>query len=727
MDDQSEMFAPLSDGELSAGRGETTQARRAREAKAICPPADAGHGSDAAGRLFGRAPDHLWRYAMQNGTTAFYVCRWDFPDGKKAFRPLSYIEDKGWAFEAWPGQRPLYRLDEITAKPNAPIVVCEGEKAADAAARIFPQSIVTTSSGGANAAAKSDWAPLAGRRVLIWPDNDEAGAKYAREIAAILAALDCDVLIINAKALAAVNPAGGEREAAEKFDAADAVAEWVDLRALRKAAVKFAKEFDTSIMRRPDPLPLAPPLPAARPYPVAALGSILGDAASSIASKTQCAPALAAQSVLAVASLAAQRLADVRLPYGQTRPLSLFFVTIAASGDRKSTADNEALVPVRKRESNLKCDYEIQHESWRISDAAWAAQHRKIENDKGLDRLAREAELSALGRAPIEPIKPLLTAPEPTVEALAKHWHALPGALGLFSAEGGQMTGGHGFGPDHRLKTAATLSALWDGSGIRRLRAGDGITDLPGRRLSLHLMVQPDAAAAFLSEPVLRDQGLLSRLLIAAPESLAGTRLWNELMEDVGSAMDRYNAAVVDLLERPAPTANQAGNELMPRVLDMSVEARDVWIGFHDAVETGMSADGPLEGLRDVAGKAAENAARIAGVLTIIETPDASTIEAETLAAACELMSWYLNEELRLTGLHRLPEALRNANTLLEWIRAKGKVEITLRDVMRTGPNRIRTKAEAEAALAKLEDHGWLVRQGQGKGAKWVLVKGAPQ
>ena len=84
-------------------------------------------------------------------------------------------------------------------------------------------------------------------------------------------------------------------------------------------------------------------------------------------------------------------------------------------------------------------------------------------------------------------IKPLLTAPEPTVEALAKHWPVLPGALGLFSSEGGQMTGGHGFGPDHRLKTAAALSALWDGAGIRRLRAGDGITDLPGRRLALHL------------------------------------------------------------------------------------------------------------------------------------------------------------------------------------------------------------------------------------------------
>jgi Protein of unknown function (DUF3987) len=270
----------------------------------------------------------------------------------------------------------------------------------------------------------------------------------------------------------------------------------------------------------PELLPLAPPMAPARPYPVDALGPVLAGAAASVAAKCQCSPTLAAQAVLAVASLASQRLADVRMPYGQTRPLSLFQVTIAASGDRKSTADNEALRPVREHEKNLKQGYQTAHEDWRISQAAWAAQQRKVENDRNLDRPGREAELAALGNAPIEPIKPLLTAPEPTVEALAKHWPVMPGALGLFSAEGGQMTGGHGFGPDHRLKTAAALSTLWDGSGIRRLRAGDGITDLPGRRLALHLMVQPDAATAFLTDPILRDQGLLSRFLVAAPESL---------------------------------------------------------------------------------------------------------------------------------------------------------------------------------------------------------------
>ena len=308
--------------------------------------------------------------------------------------------------------------------------------------------------------------------------------------------------------------------------------------------------------RRPKPLPLAPPNREPRPCPVAALGEVLGGATESISKKCQCARALAAQATLAVASLAAQRLADVRLPYGQTRPLSLFFVTVAGSGERKSTADNEALIPVRMHEKNLKHDYGPAHETWRVSHAAWAAQHKKIEADRRLDRLSREAELSALGRAPVEPVRPLFTAPEPTVEALAKHWTSLPGSLGLFSAEGGLMTGGFGFGPEHRLKTAANLSTLWDGAGLRRFRAGDGVTDLPGRRLALHLMIQPDAAAAFLADPILRDQGILSRLLLASPASLAGERKWRE-----PSAMSRRGNAPVCRRDHDSARMSCSGGE----------------------------------------------------------------------------------------------------------------------------------------------------------------------
>jgi hypothetical protein len=136
-------------------------------------------------------------------------------------------------------------------------------------------------------------------------------------------------------------------------------------------------------MRRVEGVPLSCPVcPASRGLSVEALGEVLSGAAESIAAKCQCSPALAAQAVLAVASLAAQRLADIRLPFRQTRPLSLYFVTIAASGDRKSTADNEALIPVRMYEKNLKREYETAHSAWRVRYAAWDAERRKIENDR---------------------------------------------------------------------------------------------------------------------------------------------------------------------------------------------------------------------------------------------------------------------------------------------------------------------------------------------------------
>ncbi|MCW2283792.1 hypothetical protein M2323_001776 [Rhodoblastus acidophilus] len=475
-----------------------------------------------------------------------------------------------------------------------------------------------------------------------------------------------------------------------------------------------------------EPLPLGVPQIKARPYPISTLGEVMASAAESIARKFQCPPEMAAQSVLAVGSLAAQRLADVRLPYGQTRPLSLFFVTIAASGDRKTTVDIAALAPAREHEELLKKDYTAAFKAWKISNAAWTAQHKKIENDKVLDKEQRMEELAALGDAPVEPIKPLLTAPEPTVEALAKHWPVLPGGLGLFSAEGGQMTGGHGFSVDQRLKTAAALSQLWDGGGMRRFRAGDPLSDLRGRRLAMHMMVQPEAAATFLSEPILRDQGLLSRLCIAAPESLAGTRLWKESTEEIEAAIHRYSAVVLDLLGRPAPAENEAGNELTPRVLELDGAAKEVWIAFHDRIEKAMGKECPLETLTDVASKAAENAARIAGVLTVVENPEAQAIESKAMAAACELMLWYLLESLRLAGAYRQTPGLRNAQKLLEWIQTKRKKNVTRSEVMQYGPACIRQKAEADAALLVLEEHGWLVRDGDRKGSKWRVVDAAP-
>jgi hypothetical protein len=105
------------------------------------------------------------------------------------------------------------------------------------------------------------------------------------------------------------------------------------------------------------PRPLKRQIAAGEPYPLKALGNVLGDAASAIHEKIQAPQAICAQSVLAAATLAVQGHADIELPIGQSRPLSAFFMTIATTGERKSSCDAEALKPVNNKEETLRAAY----------------------------------------------------------------------------------------------------------------------------------------------------------------------------------------------------------------------------------------------------------------------------------------------------------------------------------------------------------------------------------
>ena len=92
---------------------------------------------------------------------------------------------------------------------------------------------------------KTDWTPLAGRQVLIWPDNDEPGARYRQDVAKELTELGCDVAIVNVAALAEID--GGARRSdfdPVGWDAADAINKWQDLNALREAIVGLSKTVD---------------------------------------------------------------------------------------------------------------------------------------------------------------------------------------------------------------------------------------------------------------------------------------------------------------------------------------------------------------------------------------------------------------------------------------------------------------------------------------------------
>lgn len=123
-----------------------------------------------------------WTYHNAADEPVGVIVRWDTPAGKD-IRPVSRTA-KGWIIEGMPEPRPLYRLPELLARTDDMVYVTEGEKAADAAASIG--LLATTSPHGSDSASKADWRPLAGREVVILPDNDDAGRGYARDVISIL-------------------------------------------------------------------------------------------------------------------------------------------------------------------------------------------------------------------------------------------------------------------------------------------------------------------------------------------------------------------------------------------------------------------------------------------------------------------------------------------------------------------------------------------------------------
>jgi putative DNA primase/helicase len=228
------MFAPLGPG---AGRAPKRAAAKDPWRPVIpipdnAPPAPTRHPRHDE-------PSGCWTYRNAAGQPLGQVWRFDPPGRRKEFTPLTYCMNaatgtREWRFKAWPAPRPLYRLDRLAQRPAAAVVVCEGEKSAEAAAELLPDHVAVTSPNGAENAHKADWRPLAGRDVTIWPDNDDKGRAYAAAVARELRGIAMSVKL-------ASTPAG----AREKWDAAKALAEgWDQARAaaLIAAALPVAED-----------------------------------------------------------------------------------------------------------------------------------------------------------------------------------------------------------------------------------------------------------------------------------------------------------------------------------------------------------------------------------------------------------------------------------------------------------------------------------------------------
>lgn len=472
---------------------------------------------------------------------------------------------------------------------------------------------------------------------------------------------------------------------------------------------EYAHQYREKGLDLDPPRPLRRPLEEPEPYPVEALGDFLSPAVATIEKKVQAPTAICAQSVLATASLATQAHANVYLPFGKEIPLSIYQVTIAESGERKTSADELALKSVREKEHELGAIFDHKRREYEVDKAIYSGELRgaKRASKSG----SEDARVKLLAAKPEEPLLPFLVVSEPSYEGLVKVLQNGQPSMALFSSEGGRFFGGYAMNQENKLKTAAAFSELWDGAPISRIRSVDDSIRLVGRRVGMHLMLQPDIGASLLSDKVLLDQGLLSRVLVCFPASKIGTRRFEELSDTEESNLTLFQSRIAQFLSAELPIREGTQNELSPRVLPLSAGAKHVWQNFSSATEEMMKDGNKLHPIRGFSNKLPEHAARIAGVHSVFEDIHAEAVTEDSMLRGVELASFYASEALRIFNSGNTDPDLLLAETSLKWLREKWSERfISLPDLYSFGPNPIRDKKLASRVVSILEDHGYLLR-----------------
>jgi len=437
----------------------------------------------------------------------------------------------------------------------------------------------------------------------------------------------------------------------------------------------------------------------ARPYPVEHLGD-LREVVEVVSEALQTPHALAAQSVLSFQSFLAQAHVNIKMDSIEG-PSSAFFITLAGSGERKTSLDKIFSKPLLEREKE------------------------HIKKHKETELLKNPTGVGDKKNSP-ESILPLSVIQEGTVEGVFKMLQGGIKSLLISTTEGGRLFGGYGMSKEHCLKSIACWSEFWDGTPVSRVRGGDTIEKVHGKRLSMHLMVQPGATGDFFTNPLYKQQGLIGRFLVFAPESLVGTRTYRRVDVTKNSVVLNYYRRVKEILDLPQPLDPDFNTALRPRFVHPSPQAYEMAIVFYHMVEKESGRGGDFEDILPFASKSLEHALRLALALNFYHNPEVREIEEKWMFDACRLVEAYLWETVRLWTQGSVDQDMQMAEKVRQWLsRNQHKTFSGQFFCQNANPLEVRRKKRAEHILKILEEHGhiFLAKNSQSLASKvWEVV-----
>lgn len=595
-----------------------------------------------------------WLYQDNSNNVIGVVLRWDKEDGK-VIRPISKHE-KGWKLGAMPNPRPLFGLKKTETAET--IFVVEGEKCAEKLQKMGVPCV--TSSGGAQAAAKTDWSPLRGKLVIIIPDNDKAGKEYAEQVAKLCLGVGAHkVKIFDLKKHAPELPEGGDI-----FDLLEGDS-WFGAPLDQSATVKDFKNWLYQTADKIDEYKNIQELDVLdsfdyHEFPISSLPNVLCDFVRDGAESIGCDYSYLALPLLASLGGAIGNTWRLELKQGWQVPPIIWAIVIGESGTAKTPAFRLIINAVREKQAEAFAEHAKAMEIYEEQLRQWESKPKKQREEK-----------------PSLPQCDRYIVADTTIEALAPILEANPRGLLLARDElAGWVNSFDRY--SSKNKTGADLAnwlSMFNGEQvIVDRKSNNKVIHVPRATISVTGGIQPGILKKSLTNEYF-EAGLAARLLMAWPDRQP--KKWTE----TGISKEQQNT-IKEIFDR-LYSFELIENE--PQIVKLSGEAKKSWIEYYNThAEEQLELDSTLSAAWS---KLEEYAARIALILhfakwATAEIENPYILTNDTIQEAIKITTWFKNEAKRIYALLSESEEETTYRQLIEFLKKRNN-EATVREIQR--------------------------------------------
>ncbi|EPH2853909.1 YfjI family protein [Serratia nevei] len=448
------------------------------------------------------------------------------------------------------------------------------------------------------------------------------------------------------------------------------------------------------------------------PYPVQSFPPVLLNVIQALHNNTQIPVELIGNVVLAATSLTCQSLIEVIQPHtNMPEPCSLYLMTIAESGEGKTTINKQVMKPCYTFSAELIQQYEQQLINYKQKLKLWKIRQQALESNlrqaikKGYSGENEEHEISKhVQNEPVRPRRPNFIYEDTSLKALVEGLSEHPEA-GFISDEA--IT----FFKSYLKNNPGLLNKAWDGK-VFDFRRADGEIYQIVPCLTFSLMSQPGVFMDYIEKHGVsaRASGFLSRFLFAWTKSTIGERQNTHTPLEPEYDLNVFYQRVIELLAQNKISLFTGTTQ--KKKLTLTDEALTIWKENRTQIERKIAPDCEWEHIRDIASKASANTLRIAALIQFFYDESSEIISPDAIKCAISLMEWHLNQACMIfypmSERFQFEQDVRELHAwIMNRIRQNNNCAILKNDLEKFGPHRLRRTEKLTPVLNQLISQGY--------------------